>query len=124
MRSPIRSSSRKPTRRRWRTTTNLDIEKSKASLEKAAKNAEKNGIRGPALARTYSNLAVVLVGGLGDPKGAINAFARALKEDPKVEPDPIVATPEVMSAYNAAKASNAKGVPVEADEPEPTPEPV
>jgi hypothetical protein len=103
---------------------NLEIEKSKAALEKAAKNAEKSGIRGPALARTYSNLAVVLIGGLGDHKAAINAFTRALKEDPKVEPDPIVATPEVVSAYNAAKANTAKGEPVAEDEPEPEPEKV
>jgi hypothetical protein len=84
---------------------NLDIEAAKAQLEKAAKGAEKNGIRGPSLARTYSNLAVVLVGGLGDKAGGTAAFTRALKEDPKVEPDPIVATPEVMASYNAAKAS-------------------
>jgi hypothetical protein len=81
----------------------LDIEGAKAGLEKAAKNAEKNGIRGPALARTYSNLAVVLIGGNGDQKGAVAAFARALAEDPKVEPDPIIATPEVMQAFNAAR---------------------
>ncbi|MDB4987151.1 MAG: hypothetical protein JWN04_2329 [Myxococcaceae bacterium] len=97
---------------------NLDIERSKATLEKAAKNAEKSGIRGPALARTFSNLAVVLVGGMGDHKGAVTAFSRALKEDPKVEPDPIVATPEVVAAYNAAKANNAKGMPVAAEEEE------
>jgi hypothetical protein len=98
---------------------NLDIEGAKAQLEKAAKGAEKSGIRGPALARTYSNLAVVLVGGLGDMKGATAAFARALKEDPKVEPDPIVATPEVMTAYSAAKSSS-KSEPA-AEEEEPTP---
>ena len=92
---------------------NLDIEAAKAQLEKAAKGAEKNGIRGPALARTYSNLAVVLVGGLGDKAGATAAFTRALKEDPKVEPDPIVATPEVMSAYNTAKASIKSGAAAE-----------
>ncbi|MEY4512535.1 MAG: hypothetical protein RLZZ450_4657, partial [Pseudomonadota bacterium] len=100
---------------------NLDIEAAKAQLEKAAKGAEKSGIRGPSLARTYSNLAVVLVGGLGDMKGATAAFARALKEDPKVEPDPIVATPEVMQAYNAAKSS-LKNAPAPAAEPTTEPE--
>jgi hypothetical protein len=100
---------------------NLDIERAKASLEKAAKNAEKNGIRGPALARTLSNLAVVLVGGLGDQKGAVAAFTRALKEDPKVEPDPIVATPEVMSAYASAKANVGKSAPAPQPEEEVAP---
>ena len=102
---------------------NLDIERAKASLEKAAKNAEKNGIRGPALARTLSNLAVVLVGGLGDAKGAVSAFVRALREDPKVEPDPIVATPEVMTAYANAKAIVAKSPPAAAAEEAAAPEP-
>lgn len=102
---------------------NLDIEAARAQLEKSAKGAEKNGIRGPALARTYSNLAVVLVGGLGDMKGATAAFARALKEDPKVEPDPIVATPEVMQAYNSAKASKSAPADEELEE-APTPAPV
>jgi hypothetical protein len=96
---------------------NLEIDQSKASLEKAAKNAEKNGIRGPALARTYSNLAVVLIGGFSDMKGATSAFVRALQEDPKVEPDPIVATPEVMQAFNAAK-KDVKNAPPPSDEPD------
>lgn len=100
---------------------NLDIEQAKAALEKAAKNAEKNGIRGPALARTYANLAVVLMGGLGDQKGATNAFARALREDPKVEPDPIVATPEIMAAYNAAKENQSEQA--EPSEPAPAAKP-
>ncbi len=98
---------------------NLDIEAAKASLEKSAKNAEKNGIRGPALARTYSNLAVVLVGGMGDQKGATQAFQKALAEDPNVEPDPIVATPEVMQAFNAAKKSAPAKAVQEEDAPAP-----
>ncbi|HEX5657282.1 MAG TPA: tetratricopeptide repeat protein [Polyangiales bacterium] len=98
---------------------NLDIDASKASLDKAIKNAEKNGIRGPGLARSYSNLAVVLVGGLGDQKGAISAFQKALSEDPTVEPDPIVATPEVMQAFNAAKKSAPAAAVTEEDVPAP-----
>jgi hypothetical protein len=99
---------------------NLDIDAAKAGLEKAVKNAEKNGIRGPALARTYSNLAVVLIGGNGDQKGATTMFSKALAEDPNVEPDPIVATPEVMQAFNAAKKSAPKQS-IEEDEPAPPP---
>ena len=89
--------------------TNLDVDQARAMLEKAVRQAEKAGIRGPALARTLSNLAVVLVAGAGDQPGGIAAFERALKEDPKVEPDPLVATPEVMTAFNAAKSRAGKG---------------
>jgi hypothetical protein len=88
--------------------TNLDVEQARATLEKAVRQAEKAGIRGPALARTLSNLAVVLVAGSGDQAGGVAAFERALKEDPKVEPDPLVATPEVMTAFNAAKGRAGK----------------
>ena len=82
---------------------NLDVEGAKSMLERAATAAERSGVRGPALARTYANLAVVLVGS-GDKSGAVAQFKRALQEDPKVEPDPLVATPEVTAAYDEARA--------------------
>ena len=88
---------------------NLDIETSRKALEDAARGAERGNIHGPALARTYSNLGVVVVGGLGDSAAGIDAFMRALKEDPNVEPDPVVATPEVMTAFNTAKRNLARG---------------
>jgi hypothetical protein len=88
--------------------TNLDVEAARGTLEKAIRSAEKAGIRGPALARTFSNLAVVLVAGAGDKDASVEAFERALKEDPSVEPDPLVATPEVMAAFNTAKGRAGK----------------
>jgi hypothetical protein len=97
---------------------NLDMEVAKRTLEDAAKGAERSGAKGPGLARTYANLGVVLVGGMGDKDAGGNAFVRALREDPSVEPDPIVATPEVMSVFNAAK-KRAASAPA-ASEPEPT----
>lgn len=88
---------------------NLDIETSKKALEDAIRGAERSNTHGPGLARTYSNLGVVVVGGLGDSSTGIDAFMRALKEDPNVEPDPLVSTPEVMTAFNAAKRKVASG---------------
>lgn len=88
---------------------NLDIETSKKALEDAIRSAERGNTHGPGLARTYSNLGVVVVGGLGDSSSGIDAFMRALKEDANVEPDPIVATPEVMTAFNTAKRKVASG---------------
>ena len=82
---------------------NLDVDGAKTLLEQAAAGAERSGIRGAALARTYANLAVVLIS-TGDKSGAVTQFKRALQEDSKVEPDPLVATPEVTAAYNEAKA--------------------
>jgi hypothetical protein len=88
---------------------NLDIEAAKKTLEDAVKAAERANAHGPALARTYANLGVVLVGGLGDTAGGTDAFMRALKDDPNVEPDPIVSTPEVMTAFASAKRKVAGG---------------
>jgi hypothetical protein len=81
----------------------LDIETAKTMLEEAVRNAERAGTHGAAMARTYSNLGVVVVGGLGDGPSGVEAFTKALREDPNVEPDPIVATPEIMVAFATAK---------------------
>lgn len=81
----------------------LDIETAKTMLEEAVRNAEKAGTHGAAMARTYSNLGVVVVGGLGDGPSGVEAFTKALREDANVEPDPIVATPEIMVAFATAK---------------------
>lgn len=91
------------TRQAMEAYTNLDVEEARSTLEKAIRQAEKAGVSGPALARAYSSLGVVFVGGLGDQAAGASAFEKALKEDPSIEPDPIVATPEVMAAYKAAK---------------------
>jgi hypothetical protein len=82
---------------------NLDIEAAKKQLEEAARNAEKAGVKGPALARTYANLGIVYVGGLSDNGAGLDAFVKALREDPKVEPDPLVSTPEIQQVYTLAK---------------------
>lgn len=87
----------------------LELDQAKAQLENAARSAEAAGVRGAPLARTYANLGVVLLGGFGDKAGAIAKFKRALREDPKVEPDPVVATPEVTAAFDEARGANGSG---------------
>ncbi len=82
---------------------NLDIEAAKKALEDAVKGAEKNGVKGPSLARTYANLGVVYVGGLSDNAAGLAAFVKALGQDPTVEPDPLVSTPEIQQVYTLAK---------------------
>lgn len=83
--------------------SNLDIEAAKKQLEDAVRNAERNNVRGPALARTYANLGIVYVGGLSDNAAGLDAFVKALKEDPSVEPDPLLSTPEIQQVYTLAK---------------------
>ena len=100
---------------------NLDIEAAKKQLEEAAKNAEKHGVKGPALARTYANLGVVYVGGLSDNAAGLDAFVKALKEDPSVEPDPLVSTPEIQQVYTLAKRKVGGGAPRPEASPAPGP---
>jgi hypothetical protein len=102
---------------------NLDVEVAKRTLEDAARSAERGGSKGPALARTYANLGVVLVGGMGETAAGTEAFVRALREDPNVEPDPLVATPEVMSAFASAKRKVGSSASARATAPEPAPIP-
>ena len=84
---------------------NLDVEAARKKLEGAVRQAERAGLHGPAVARTYANLGVVLVGGLGDTQGGYSAFESALSEDARVEPDPIVATPEIMQVFQRAQGA-------------------
>jgi hypothetical protein len=102
---------------------NLDVEVAKRTLEDAARSAERGGSKGPALARTYANLGVVLVGGMGETSSGTEAFVRALREDPNVEPDPLVATPEVMSAFASAKRKAGSSSSARATAPQPAPIP-
>jgi hypothetical protein len=98
---------------------NLDIEGAKRQLEEAARNAERNGIRGPALARTYANLGVVCVGGLSDNAAGLDAFVRALQNDPGVSPDPLVSTPDIQQVFMLAQR-RAAGAGAQAPAPIPT----
>lgn len=81
----------------------LDMETARSTLEDAIRSAERAGTHGAALARTYASLGVVVVGGFGETNAGVDAFVHALKEDPNVEPDPIVATPDIMVAFTTAK---------------------
>lgn len=88
---------------------NLEIEVAKETLQRAVANAERHGLGGPGLARTYANLGVVEIGGFSDASAALDAFVKALREDPNVEPDPLVSTPEVLQVFAQAKRRAAQG---------------
>jgi hypothetical protein len=88
---------------------NLDIEAAKSTLEQAIASAESNGLTGSGLARTYTNLGVVEIGGFSDAAAAMDAFVKALREDPSVEPDPLVSTPEVLQVFAQAKRKAGQG---------------
>lgn len=87
------------------TFSRLEVAEARAQLETAAQNARAAGIRGPALARTFSNLAVVCIGGLNDNAAGLVAFRQALDEDPNVIVDPLFNAPNIEQVFAVAKAS-------------------
>ena len=65
----------------------LDINKAGSMLEEALRVAQQGGVVGAPLARTHLNLGVVLVGGVGDQDGGLNAFIAALCADASAKLD-------------------------------------
>jgi hypothetical protein len=80
----------------------LDINKAGSMLEEALRVGYQGGVSPPLLARTHVNLAVVLVGGVGDQDAGLNSFVQALCIDPSVQLDPLTSTPDIQNVYNVA----------------------
>ena len=84
--------------------TQLELNKSKKKLNQALAVAKKKGVTGSPLARTHVNLGVVYVGGEADNAKGLDAFVQALKEDPKIELDPLTSTPDIKNVFALAQA--------------------
>ncbi len=90
------------------TFSRLEVAEARAQLETAAQNARAAGVRGPALARTFANLGVVLVGGLNDNAAGLVAFKQALEQDPNVVVDPLFNAPNIEQVFALAKGASVK----------------
>ncbi len=100
------------------TFSRLEVPEARAQLETAAQNARAAGVRGPALARTFANLGVVLVGGLNDNAAGLVAFKQALEQDPSVVVDPLFNAPNIEQVFALAKKASSKGAPAAGDSPQ------
>jgi hypothetical protein len=76
-------------------------------LRSAVRSAVRRGVHGPALARTYANLGVVLAEGAHDHRRAVRAFRRALREDPLLAFARAAASEAVRLAFAEAEQSSA-----------------
>lgn len=82
----------------------LEFDTAKSKLEEALGVARDTGIsRGPDLAKTHMNLAVVYGSGFNDRANAAKHFAEAVKADPTAKLDPMRATPVLEELFNGAK---------------------
>ncbi|QQR89783.1 MAG: hypothetical protein IPJ88_16645 [Myxococcales bacterium] len=88
---------------------NLDLDKAKATLNRALKVAKKGSVTGAPLARTYMNLGVVYIGGYGDNSKGLDNFVSALKTDPAIDLDPLTSNPDIQTVWVLAQNKVGKG---------------
>lgn len=81
---------------------NMDINKAGSMLEEALRIAGEAKIRGPLLAETNGNLAVIYVGGLGDNDGGLRYFADAICADSGYQLAPLLSSPDIQAVFQAA----------------------
>lgn len=89
---------------------NLEIDQARQLLEQAEQLATQNHVTGAPLARTYLNLGVLQIAGLGDNAAGLQLFIQALRADSTVQLDPLTSTPEIQLMY--ARARNEVGTAV------------
>lgn len=83
----------------------LEVAQAQNLLRKALSIAKQKDVKGQPLARTLLNLGVVAVGGFSRADEGEEYFAQALKEDPSITVDPMLATPEIQSVFEKARMS-------------------
>jgi hypothetical protein len=101
---------------------NLEIEQSQGLLNQALEAAQRGPVTGSPLARTYMNLGIVAIGGLGDNGAGLQYFTQAIQADRNVALDPLTSTPDIQVVFTMAQQRARSGGATTA-EPEPTPEP-
>ena len=83
--------------------TNLELDTAMSLLQEALQTAQRGGVTGSPLARTYLNLGVVSIGGFGDNGQGLQYFNQSLQEDPNIQLDPLTSTPDIQSVFTLAK---------------------
>ena len=83
--------------------TNLELETAMNLLNEALQTAQRGGVGGSPLARTYLNLGVVSIGGFGDNGQGLQYFTQALQADGNIQLDPLTSTPDIQSVFSLAR---------------------
>ncbi len=83
--------------------TNLELETAMNLLQEALQTAQRGGVTGSPLARTYLNLGVVSIGGFGDNGQGLQYFTQALQADGNIQLDPLTSTPDISSVFGLAR---------------------
>lgn len=88
---------------------NLEIEQAQTLLQQALDTATRGHVTGSPLARTYVNLGIVAIAGLGDNGAGLNYFVQALQADGSVALDPLLSTPDIQLIWTQAHARAGSG---------------
>lgn len=96
-------------RRGMEAYNNLEIEEAQSLLNQALQAAQRGGVLGAPLARTYVNLGVVAIGGMGDNGAGLEYLVQALQADPNVQLDPLTSTPDVQTMFSLAQQRARQG---------------
>ena len=83
--------------------TNLELDTAMNLLQEALQTAQRGGVTGSPLARTYLNLGVVSIGGFGDNGQGLQYFTQALQADGNIQLDPLTSTPDIQSVFTLAR---------------------
>ncbi|MBI5513263.1 MAG: hypothetical protein HY909_05810 [Deltaproteobacteria bacterium] len=87
----------------------LEIEDATNRLQLALRGCNNGNCSPQVTARVYMSLGIVAVMGQQDTAAGVNFMVQALREDPNAEPDQLVVTPEITTAFNDARRRAAGG---------------
>jgi hypothetical protein len=82
------------------------FDEAKGALEKSIQKCEE-GCSDPVRGRLYRDLGVVYITGFHDTKHGTKAFKKARVLDPGIQLDPVITTPEIQTAFDAAASGAA-----------------
>ncbi len=88
---------------------NLEIEQAQSLLQQALDAATRGRVTGSPLARTYVNLGIVAIAGMGDNGTGLNYFVQGIQADGNVSLDPLLSTPDIQLIWTQARARAGSG---------------
>ena len=86
-----------------RAYSDLDTAGALSTLNQALQVAQRKGLSGPPVAKTYVNLGLVYIAGKNDQAQGHIQFLRALCIDPGARLDPLLSSPEIQSIFQQAQ---------------------
>jgi hypothetical protein len=88
---------------------NLEIDRAVERLQIALRGCGNGSCSPQVVARVHMSLGIVAVGGQQNNESGIESMARAISLDANAEPDPLLVTPEISTAFRQAQSRGRSG---------------